>query len=313
MDISGIRLHNPRMDVRKAPNDVPEYRLYREAREEAADFWIHCEPLPERSRLHRFEIATHRHPSLFQMFLVTEGEGEVLDGRSVTRLAAPCILFIPAGAVHGFRFSPSVGGIVVTALADRLVSLASADRHVAAFADAVRVLPVADGIDEILLRIDAEMRDRPVGRAAALEALTALAVIGLARIWAAERSDDSAAADIQNSRAQMLETLVAAHYRHGLPAAFYAERMGVSVSQLNRIARAVTGQTLQGLIVRRVTEAACRDLVFTPTPVNRIAESLGFADPAYFNRFFRRQTGLTPGAYRLAERGRFEPSESNRV
>jgi AraC family transcriptional activator of pobA len=84
--------------------------------------------------------------------------------------------------------------------------------------------------------------------------------------------------------------------------------MGVSVSQLNRIARAVTGQTLQGLIARRITEAACRDLVFTPTPVSGIAESLGFSDPAYFNRFFRKQTGITPGAYRARERGRLVTS-----
>ena len=49
-------------------------------------------------------------------------------------------------------------------------------------------------------------------------------------------------------------------------------------------------------------EAARRDLVFTPTPIQAIAYSLGFSDPAYFNRFFRRHAGLTPGAFREAER-----------
>ena len=64
---------------------------------------------------------------------------------------------------------------------------------------------------------------------------------------------------------------------------------------------------MQALVEQRVLEAARRELVFTPTPVNRIAESLGFADPAYFNPFFSTRVGTTPGAFRDAERKRLTP------
>ena len=33
--------------------------------------------------------------------------------------------------------------------------------------------------------------------------------------------------------------------------------------------------------------------------IERIAELLGFCDGAYFSRFFKRQTGLSPSAYRF--------------
>jgi AraC family transcriptional activator of pobA len=37
-------------------------------------------------------------------------------------------------------------------------------------------------------------------------------------------------------------------------------------------------------------------------PVKDIAEALGFSDPAYFTRFFKRQTGLSPAAFRTRAR-----------
>jgi AraC family transcriptional activator of pobA len=40
-------------------------------------------------------------------------------------------------------------------------------------------------------------------------------------------------------------------------------------------------------------------------PVSQIAFALGFADPAYFSRFFRDRVGMSPSVYRatLAEAG----------
>jgi AraC family transcriptional activator of pobA len=307
MDISVTSLHYPCMDVALSVDKVPDYRLYRERRGEASDFWLHCEPIPDRTRLHRFEIAAHRHPALFQMFRITDGEGEIVDGKTIQAFAAPCVLLIPPGAVHGFRFSKGVDGVVVTALADRLAALTASDRQIARFAREVRIVPAASGeAEDCVLRIDREMKASAAGRTRMLEALVAQAVVELARAWLAVQPADGKAERLDASRIERLETLVSAHFREARPVSFYAARLGVSTAQLNRITRAETGQSVQGLIAARIVEAARRDLVFTPTPVNRIAESLGFADPAYFNRFFRRQVGVTPGAFREGERARLE-------
>jgi len=293
------------MSASTATDEVPDYRLYRERRDEAADFWLHCEPIPDRTRLHRFEIAAHRHPALFQMFRLTAGEGEIVDGKTLAPFAAPCVLFIPPGAVHGFRFSQAVDGVVVTALADRLAALTASDRQIAQFTREVRIVQASAGeAGDPVLRIDREMAANAAGRTRMLEALVAQAVVELARIWLDEQPSDGVTERLDASRIERLETLVSAHFRESRPVSFYAARLGVSTAQLNRVTRSETGQTVQGLIAARIVEAARRDLVFTPTPVNRIAESLGFDDPAYFNRFFRKQVGVTPGAFRTAERGR---------
>jgi AraC family transcriptional activator of pobA len=43
---------------------------------------------------------------------------------------------------------------------------------------------------------------------------------------------------------------------------------------------------------------ACRKLTYAPSSVSSIAYELGFQDPAYFSRAFKRHTGVTPKAYR---------------
>jgi AraC family transcriptional regulator, transcriptional activator of pobA len=44
-------------------------------------------------------------------------------------------------------------------------------------------------------------------------------------------------------------------------------------------------------------------LLYTDESAARVAASLGFDDPSYFSRFFRRETGQTPKEFRGARRG----------
>jgi AraC family transcriptional activator of pobA len=57
------------------------------------------------------------------------------------------------------------------------------------------------------------------------------------------------------------------------------------------------------LIDRKLIAAARHELVFSRFPAQSIAFSLGFSDPGYFNRFFRKKTGMAPGRYRVTQRG----------
>ncbi|MGO8835130.1 MAG: helix-turn-helix domain-containing protein, partial [Roseiarcus sp.] len=48
----------------------------------------------------------------------------------------------------------------------------------------------------------------------------------------------------------------------------------------------------------RLIEEACQRLEQTELSIEQIGYSLGFRDPGYFNRFFKRRRGVAPGAYR---------------
>jgi len=51
----------------------------------------------------------------------------------------------------------------------------------------------------------------------------------------------------------------------------------------------------------RIIQEARRLLTFTSMSITEIGYALGFKDPAYFSRFFRRNTGLTANQYRDKE------------
>ena len=68
--------------------EFPSYRLYREESGESGDFWIHCETIPERTHLHNWEIAPHRHDAFFQIFWLSAGQGEIIGSRDARPMHA---------------------------------------------------------------------------------------------------------------------------------------------------------------------------------------------------------------------------------
>ena len=72
----------------------------------------------------------------------------------------------------------------------------------------------------------------------------------------------------------------------------------VSQTYLNETVRAITGCTPAQMIRRVKALEAKRLLGRTNLTVAQVATQLGFDDPAYFCRFFRRETGMSPGQFR---------------
>jgi AraC family transcriptional activator of pobA len=52
------------------------------------------------------------------------------------------------------------------------------------------------------------------------------------------------------------------------------------------------------LIRERIALEARRLLLYSDLTAGQVADRLGFEDPAYFARFFRREVGITPSAFR---------------
>ncbi|WP_328943136.1 AraC family transcriptional regulator [Streptomyces sp. NBC_00250] len=77
-----------------------------------------------------------------------------------------------------------------------------------------------------------------------------------------------------------------------------AEFIGVTPGYLAEAVRAATGRTPGALLREARAREAQRLLVGTGLSIRQVAARVGFDDPAYFCRFFRRETGRSPGDFR---------------
>jgi AraC-like DNA-binding protein len=68
-------------------------------------------------------------------------------------------------------------------------------------------------------------------------------------------------------------------------------------TKIGRTVIASSGPT-QKTVQRHRIEDAKRRLERTDEPVDEISWRVGYEDPAFFRRLFKRVTGMTPGAYR---------------
>lgn len=73
---------------------------------------------------------------------------------------------------------------------------------------------------------------------------------------------------------------------------------GVSPSHLGRTIKAATGSSVMAAVERVRMDAARELLDHTDLTAAQVAARVGYADPLYFSRRFRRDTGLSPRAWR---------------
>ena len=79
----------------------------------------------------------------------------------------------------------------------------------------------------------------------------------------------------------------------------YADRLAVHVNHLNKVLKENTGQTTTNIISNRIVQEAKILLKQTDWNISEISYCLGFEQLAHFSNFFRKQTSLSPAAFRV--------------
>ncbi len=283
---------------------------YREVRRDQPEDCIHHESIVLRGREYGWSIPAHRHQDLHQLQWLSRGKVQArIDGGS-WQVAAPALILVVPGCVHGFDYSEDSEGEQVTVPAALLQSVLSGAPDLLSQLDRCLVGEVhpsggpAEEIQRLFEHVREEFQAQRPGRAQALMAWISLLFVQVAR-WAA--ADAGLAVQgrrgaIRDVLVQRFRVLVDRHYQEPLALKDYAARLGVTVDHLSRVCRASVGQhALEILHERRLREARSL-LAHSELGIGEIADTVGMADAGYFSKFFTRAAGLTPSAYRRAAR-----------
>jgi AraC family transcriptional activator of pobA len=99
-----------------------------------------------------------------------------------------------------------------------------------------------------------------------------------------------------------LVNAVEEHFQRRHRPADYAKLLNVTVKTLNRMAKQHLAKTVSDMISERIITQAKHELYLSDKPVKQLAFELGFHDVAYFSRFFKVQTCVSPDVYRKSLR-----------
>ena len=162
-------------------------------------------------------------------------------------------------------------------------------------------VPVADraGWSERFEALDLELRQRHDGYREAVLAHLTLLLVAVSRL----------SADIVGELRLIDEPLLAEvfgqieqRYRERLSLKDVAWAVSMSPGHLTTVVRRKTGRTVQEWIAERRMGEARRLLVGTDLRVEQVGQRVGYNEPSYFVRSFKRTHGTTPLAWRRAGR-----------
>ncbi|NGN41155.1 helix-turn-helix domain-containing protein [Mesorhizobium sp. CGMCC 1.15528] len=246
------------------------------------------------------------HGRRHRAFVLLSGSGRIVLERTHAPLVGPCIVWLPVGNLATLKLDAGSEGASLTVSELSLGRAIPAGPVGAQIREAMldpalgtRVaLETARKLGGMIEAIEIELREDAPGAHDAVRQHIALLLIALWRL-----SSPSAAKPQPSPRATVhgFLHLVEIHVRDHWTVADYARLLGVTADRLNSAIRRATGRSPLALIhARLITEAEIL-LDSSTLQVSEVAEALGFRDPAYFNRFFKRLTGIAPG------RRRFQP------
>lgn len=287
--------------VRPPAPEINEFSLYGEPRQPIAPEFIHVERIADRSSLYEWTISPHAHPGIFQLLLLSEGASQLSSDAAHVALVPPCLVTIPCGAVHAFRFAPDAQGWVLS-VADALL----ADPRIAALGlaqlvreGAPQCLPLPQGaLGEMIETVMAVLAGEGGTSGPLAVASVAVLLAGAGRMAGAAVKSPSAPPDRRIALVRRYTALVEARFRQHASMADYARQLGTTPQTLTRACRFVVGKPPAEIGHDRVLREAMRALAFSAASVSEVALDLGFADPAYFSRFFKARTGLEPSRFR---------------
>lgn len=284
---------------------TPHYVLYGDVGT-PPDWFVNLEPLEQRSSERGWIIAPHTHPRFTQLVVCRDGGGQMTIEGEQRAFGPGSIMVVPPFRIHGFHYAEATSGWVLTiennylaGLLARAPALEVVLRDPGVFDLHSAVLPACEAE---LARLAGELDSQDNSSAIGAEIRLLSILLLLLRHWPAKVPPQM----VQGGRAETVrrfKEIVEQRYREHPALPGIARELGVSVSQLRLACNSVVGMSPIALLHDRIVAEAKRCLAYSNMSIAEIADWLGFADTAYFSRFFSKAISQTATSYRSGRNG----------
>lgn len=268
---------------------VPFYRISKGESGEEADFSISRETLQN-------EHLPHRHDH-YMIYFAERGKAVHLLDFQEHAMDAPALLFITPGQIHSVVRAENARATAIAFNASFPLALEIHDlEHL--FQTAVVGLNNGE-LEEIRPYLDLLHTEYEPGE----EKRTIIAGLLTAFLAKCElifhKYHDDKGMERYHSILQKFIRLIDEKFRTLTQVSQYAEELFLTPGHLNDIIRQVTGKSAKSLIDERRILEARRLLYWSGGNVKSVAWELGFEDPAYFARYFKKHTGELPKNFQM--------------
>lgn len=249
-------------------------------------------------------VFPHRH-DFYQILYITEGAGQHIIDFVTYPVEAGYFYFLSPGMMHTWDFEGFTEGYLVNFNGSFFQSVFRNESFLSDFPffhslNNAPFLQVDKKTEDLILPILKKLLTEYAQRSMSYEMiirsnLTELFIL-LSRVYAPKTVLNTSYNN--TSIVREFEKLVDAYYLTKRFPKDYAPTLGITPNYLNEICVETVGKSAGQIIRERIILEAKRLLVHSKGSISEIAYQLNFEDNAYFSRFFKKSTELTPERFR---------------
>jgi AraC family transcriptional regulator, transcriptional activator of pobA len=246
----------------------------------------------------------HRH-SFYHMVLFTKGKGSHTIDFEKFPVKPFQIYFMAPGQVHSWHFDSEVDGYIVHFNENFISSFLHQGHYLEKFpffngnaSTGVCQLPVKEH-DKVMRLFESMLTELKEKNSGCLDMIR-LKLLRLV-IVVERQCYHSQKKNVPPQKLQLLrnyQQLIERYFRTIRLPKEYAELLYITPNHLNALCVELLGKTAGDIVRDRLLLEAKRLLTNADMTVTEIAYDLNFRDNSYFNRFFKKNVGITPDEFR---------------
>jgi AraC family transcriptional activator of pobA len=245
----------------------------------------------------------HRH-TFFELLFFRGGQGTHEIDFQHFPIEGNSVHFVSPGQIHRLGLKNANG--YVLCFTEDFVSLKNKESFVENFpfydssvTPALKLSKeLSEDIDNLITWVTHEFEQSSELKADLLRSYLNIILLKLKRRFLENQNNKSGLKLSKKQRVIQFKKLINDHYLLHKTVADYADELNITPNHLNALCHKHEGKTATSLIQERMTLEAKRLLYTTEMNVKEISFYLKFENVPYFNRFFKKQAGLTPVEYR---------------